>query len=265
MEVLMHISDSVEDAIDALARHSFIARLEWLYDIPPRTISYSFPPESGQVPSVKYQLNVPIETISTCDEVSTVYHHVHNILRTTRTLWRIRGTISSIDFSKETGQAAEEFAFQIENYYLRLPTVLEQVYSVVAVLCDIPFGRGAQLRQFEEALRHQEKLWELVKTFKRSIQPIKNTRNLIAHMGEFTDDEYDVIAHFLSAPSSAWAMFRVPDWLGSYRYAFLTQAELHLRETVIFLNNIFNVLLQICRARYKEDVAADHSILLRKA
>lgn len=260
----MRSSDELERAIDALAHHNFLAYLEWLYDIPARTISYSFPPESGEFPTVKYQLNVPIETLSACDEVSTTYHRVHGILRTARTLWRIRKSISAIDFSKETGRAAEEFVFQIENYYLRLPTVLEQVYSILAVFCDIPFGRGIPLRQFERALRQQEKLWGLVKSYKRSIQPIKNVRNLVAHLGEFTNDQYDVIAHFLSAPPSTWAMFRVPDWLAAYKGAFLTQSELHLREMVIFLNNIFDVLLPICYARYKEDVTSDREILLRK-
>ena len=241
-------------------------RIEWLADIPASTYSLKSPPESGPFPTSELKFDVEPETIPACEEVFAALHRSRNILRTLRNIQRSTFTIETIDFSEDTNQSASHFEFEVENYYLRVPTVLEQVYELIGVLCEVDYRPGIDtVQRFEKLIFEKEpELRQILTQYKHSTRAIKNMRNMVAHLGEFVDDEYDTIGAFAELPTTATLPF-VLEWLQAYREHFLATCESQLNEMVAFLDRVLDVLLIITRARYTAEERPDRTIMLRRA
>jgi hypothetical protein len=260
----MSASDRIKDVTGLLVGHPVFQRIESLAEMPPVKLTLTFPPASGPFPTARQELDVEPEAIPVCEEVFRARHRSRNILRTLEHINHCITTVDAIDFSDDPYRAASCFEFEVENYYLRLPTVLEQVYALTSVFCGVDFGpAGGSMRRFEEVVSNKEPdLSQLLLQYKASTRSIKATRNTVAHLGEFVDDAYDTIGAFVQFPNGAWI---AQEWLQAYRQHFLETCESQLSEMAACLGKVFDKLLVIVLARYKEEPRPDKRRMLRWA
>lgn len=255
--------DIIGSAIEALRSHPFVQHLDNLRDIPAGEYQINFSPKSG-FPTMTHRFNVEPETLAACEQIADAYHRSMNILRNLDNLQRVRMKLVKIYFDDDLDTAIEELQFQAENYFLRLPPVLEQLYDVISTLYGIEMSRGpSSLRQFERALRiRNEALWILISAYKESSYSFKQIRNLVAHLGEFVEDSLDQMAPLIQVAFSPDTVVKLRGNLGTYRDSLAATCERQILDAIELVTGVFGFLLVATQERYEQLTTADGHLIL---
>lgn len=127
--------------------------------------------------------------------VTSLYKRYSKIIRTTDqldTILRLLAVKPTIYFTKEAEiEYSKYLGYNLENYFLRITSILDQSIILVSEFYNLGTEpKNTNLRTLTENKHTKGKdATEIIKKFDRLIQPIKKIRNLIAHRGEFNDED----------------------------------------------------------------------------
>ncbi len=194
----------IAQAVDQLEDHAFFRRIESIFEIAQPASSIHFFPDGTQkspfpVVNRTYQGASPAE-IELSDAAENLVHYGRNVRETLRKLNLTLSLASQLRFDEETWNAALMLEYLMENYYLRLPTILEQIYVVASIFLPLHHDFRRPIHEFEKLLaRRAPSLSEAVRAWKGRVHfpTARQTRHLIAHLDDFQMEDYDGIQTYL--------------------------------------------------------------------
>ena len=80
------------------------------------------------------------EEIDRYEIVSTMHYFAFHILDTFEKIDLTLDLIDSINFEVDIEEKVKQFEYYVENYYIRVPTVLEQLYVVINNLLTLGYN-----------------------------------------------------------------------------------------------------------------------------
>lgn len=127
--------------------------------------------------------------------ITGLFKRYSKIVKTTEqldTILRLLAVKPTLYFMKEAEiEYSKYLGYNLENYFIRITSILDQSIILVCEFYNLGIEpKNTNLRTLTENRHTKGKdATEILKKFDRLILPIKNIRNLIAHRGEFNDED----------------------------------------------------------------------------
>jgi len=120
------------------------------------------------------------------------YSKIQNTIGQLETIIKLIEVKPSIYFTQEAGiKYSEYLGYNLENYFIRITTIIDQSIILISEYYNLGLPpQSTSLKILLENIHTKDKeVVKLIKSFDSSMQPIKKIRNLIAHRGEYNDED----------------------------------------------------------------------------
>lgn len=246
-----------------LEGHSLLRKISWYHDCfafpVGSTIKIRFTDDADDsaYPTISVHWdNVAPNVIEQADGAQEIYHSFFNIVETLRKIAIALESVATIDVGNF--QSIRVLEYHVENYLVRVPTILEQVYSAARHLLDIPWNYRRSIRDFERLLKNrQPALWRQLAVVKSDLRDTKLRRNEVAHQGGFFDARLTGVRAFLGTEERLSTTDRpYNDQLvfacACYQTDFLLEATKEMESLIGALTKTFAVLERTGREKLEK-------------
>lgn len=263
---------NIDQQLEEFHRHHFFNKMEWILSrvSPPFNANIKYPKRDNvDYPTIESDYsNIEPEIMKIFEAAQNIYNFASIIIGTLDKIELSVNNIEGLTFGKNIEKSTRLLEYHIENYYLRLPIVLEQLYALLSELLVLDYDFRKPIRDFEALLKiNVPDLWEAIDSYKQETKQIKQMRNIVAHVGNYEEDDLNKLRSWLNLNISYGSLVPLDEHksnseymetmnnhlaphLEKYRDVFLSKAVSQTQNLIAFLDKVFTKIETIASERF---------------